>query len=399
MANTLTFDQISTVLNSIVQQATGQTAIAATDTSSFVAQANTALLTGYDTLATAISQVLSRTIFSVRPYDSKFGGLRVSNQKYGNHIRKLQMIDKSWENDQRFTLTDGASVDQYVVSKPKVLQTNFYGAQIYQRHDTIYRDQLDQAFSGPDEFASFLAMYLQNARDMIEQAHEQTARMTIANFIGAKAQKQNNYVNLLAEYNDYLGLDGTTGKTRLTIADVYKPENYTAFVRWMYGRILTYSDWLTERTQVYHVNVTGKEISRHTPKRNQRLYIYAPEMNNIRTSALSDIYHDEYLNLGSYESVNFWQSIKTPGSINVTPSYTDTDGTVKKGTAQNLKNIIGVLMDEEAAGYTVVNEWSAPTPFNAAGGYYNQYYHFTDRYWNDLTENAVVFYLADVAGD
>lgn len=399
MANTLTFDQISTVLNSIVQQATGQTAIAATDTSTFVAQANMALLTGYDTLATSISQVLSRTIFSVRPYDSKFSGLRVSNQKYGNHIRKLQMIDKSWENDQRFTLTDGDSVDQYVVSKPKVLQTNFYGAQIYQRHDTIYRDQLDQAFSGPDEFASFLAMYMQNARDMIEQAHEQTARMTIANFIGAKAQKQNNYVNLLAEYNDYLGLDGTAGKTRLTIADVYKPENYTAFVRWMYGRILTYSDWLTERTQAYHVNVTGKEISRHTPKRNQRLYIYAPEMNNIRSSVLSDIYHDEYLNLGSYESVNFWQSIKTPGSINVTPSYTDTDGTVKKGTAQNLKNIIGVLMDEEAAGYTVVNEWSAPTPFNAAGGYYNQYYHFTDRYWNDLTENAVVFYLADVGGN
>ena len=44
MANTLTFDQISTVLNDIVKQATGMETMKATDTSSFVAQAQTALL-------------------------------------------------------------------------------------------------------------------------------------------------------------------------------------------------------------------------------------------------------------------------------------------------------------------------------------------------------------------
>ena len=46
MANTLTFDQISTVLNDIVKQATGVETMKATDTSSFVAQAQTALLVG-----------------------------------------------------------------------------------------------------------------------------------------------------------------------------------------------------------------------------------------------------------------------------------------------------------------------------------------------------------------
>ena len=75
MANTLTIDQASTVLNAIVAQATGNTAIATADTKDFVTVAQTGLLAGYDPLLAAISQVLSRTIFSVRPYTRKFKSL------------------------------------------------------------------------------------------------------------------------------------------------------------------------------------------------------------------------------------------------------------------------------------------------------------------------------------
>ena len=63
-ANDLTINQISTVLGEIVGQATGSKPMAVTDTSSFVTVAQIGLKTGYDTIATAISQVLSHTIFS-----------------------------------------------------------------------------------------------------------------------------------------------------------------------------------------------------------------------------------------------------------------------------------------------------------------------------------------------
>lgn len=76
MANALTFDQISTVLNDVVKQATGVNTMKAVDTSSFVAQAQTALLVGNDRIMNSISQVVDRTIFSVRPYNAKFKGLR-----------------------------------------------------------------------------------------------------------------------------------------------------------------------------------------------------------------------------------------------------------------------------------------------------------------------------------
>ena len=165
MANDMTINQISTVLNGIVKQATGQNSLAVTDTSSFVTVAQAALKVGYDQLTTAISQVLSRTIFSVRPYTRKFGGLEVSNQRYGNHVRKLSAVDKDWVDDDRTKLVDGQSVDQYKVRKPEVQQLNFYGQETYERYMTIYRDQLDTAFSSPDEFSSFIGMMMSNVNE------------------------------------------------------------------------------------------------------------------------------------------------------------------------------------------------------------------------------------------
>lgn len=393
MPNTMTFADMSAALAAITAQATGRQTIAAIDSSSFVTQAQTALLTGYDTLATAISQVLSRTIFSVRPYRRKFGGLEVSNIRYGNHVRKLTPIDKPFEKDQRFDLTEGQSIDQFVVNKPRVVQTNFYGAETYQKHMTIYKDQLDQAFSSATEFGSFLAMMMQNARDMIEQAHENTARMIVSNLIGAKfGGDPTNVIHLVAEYNAYIG-----GGEPLTLAELRSPGNYPPFIRWVYARMLSISDMMSERSEKFHVNLNGMDdpvyIQRHTPLDRLKMYTLASEMRNIETEVFAQTFQPEFLKMVDHERVNFWQAINNPDSIEVAASYINNKGEFMKTTEGGHTGVFAVMFDEEAAGYTVVNQWAQASPFNAAGGYYNQYWHFTDRYWNDLTENAVVFAL------
>lgn len=385
-ANDLTINQISTVLGEIVGQATGSKPMAVTDTSSFVTVAQIGLKTGYDTLATAISQVLSRTIFSTRPYNRKFGGLEVSNQRYGNHVRKLSPIDKAPEDDERYSLTEGGAIDHYKVSKPLVQQTNFYGAATYQRHLTTYRDQLDMALQSPDEFSSFLSMTLTNVSDMIEQDHENTARATVANLIGGAIDLAgSNVVHCLTEYN------AITGGT-YTAETVLNPETIAGFAKYLVARINTIAKMLTERSNVFHQTINDKIVMRHTPVDKQKAYIFTDYLSKVYANVFSTVFNENYLKIADTEEVNFWQSIKTPGSINVTPAYTDSTGAIVKGKAVN-KPILAVLFDEEAAGYTVVNQWTQNTPMNAAGGYYNTYWHFTDRYWNDFTENHVVFVL------
>jgi hypothetical protein len=387
-ANDLSFNQLSTVLNSIVAQATGKNPLAITNTSEFISVAQTALKTGYDPLLQSISQVLSRTIFSTRPYYRKFGGIQVDNQKWGNITRKLNISDKDWENDVRFELVDGESVDMYRVNKPNILQTNFYGANVYERSYTIFKDQLDCAFSGPDEFARFLSMVTGNCTDMIEQAHENLARATVANYIGGKVKGDaDSCIHLLTEYNALTGL-------ALTKENVYQPANYKPFIDWVYSRIATLTELMTERSQLFHTNITGKTINRHTPLQRQRVYLYAPARFNIESMSLANTYNYNFLKMAYNETVNYWQSIQSPSKINVKPSYLKADGTITTPEAAlEQDDIFGVIFDEEALGYTVMNQWSATTPFNAKGGFSNVFFHFTDRFWNDFTENGLVLLL------
>ena len=403
MANDLSFNQLSTVLTEITNQATGVANMTPVDTSSFVTVAQTALKTGYDPLTTAISQVLSRTIFSVRPYTRKFKGLNVSNQRYGNHVRKLTAIDKPFEDDDRLKLADGESIDQYKVNKPKVLQTNFYGANQYQKSVTIYKDQLDCAFSSPDEFASFISMVMQNASDMIEQAHEETARATINNLISAihvaETQEEKGVlatanggkraINLLTLYNQ---ANGTT----LNVADVFKAANFENFIKFVFSTINTIADLMTDRNTLFSSQLTNYTVIRHTPKDRMKFYLYADFVNKINSEVYSSVFNPDFLRLVDFEKVNYWQSSLNPSQINAKVTMLKKDGTLTTNLgASTIQNVVGVLFDEEAAGYTTVNEWSQPSPFNARGGYYNQFWHFTDRYWNDFTENAVVFYISE----
>ena len=380
------FSSIDT-LNAIISQATGKTAIS-TITDNFVSAATTALGIAPDDLLNAISQVISRTIFSIRPYNRKFAGLFVDNMKWGNHVRKINIGDKDWEQNVSYDLTDGQSIDADIVSKPDILQTNFYGQCVYSKHYTIFRDQLNIALQNEEEFERFYTMLVQNTMDMIEQCHENTARATIANLIGGKiVGDTSNVIHLVTEYNDVTGLT-------LDSKTVKNPENFVPFYKWAFSRIKTISGLMTERSLQYHINITGHNIMRHTPVQNQRLYLYTPEMNNVESTIFSSVFNEQYLKMMDYEGVNFWQSIQTPMGINVKARYMLPTGVItsdSKGTATS--NILGVLMDEEAAGVTTYGARTAVTPYNARGEYTNVWWHFNDRYWNDFTENAVVFLL------
>jgi len=388
--NDMTIEQASTILNAVINQATGANkTLTDVDTKNLISVAQTVLKTGYDPMTAAISQVLSRTIFSVRPYSKKFKGLEVSAQRWGNHVRKLQMIDDTFEDDERLSLVDGQSVDMYKVKKPKPLQTNFYGEITYQKHITLYKDQLDTAFSSIGEFSSFISMVLQNQSDQITQSNEEFDRMAIANFIGGKyAGDTDSVIHLVTEYNAYAG-------TSYTTATIKDPTVYEPFIKWVFGRIKTLTGYMSERSELFHMNITNKAIKRHTPARRMKIYLYAPIMNDITASVLSDIYNDELLKMADHENVNYWQNIAVPDSIKVTPTYMNvTDGSLTVGNSPiTIENVFGVIFDEEAIGVNSCNQWSERTPMNAAGGYTNLYNHWTRRYWNDFTENGVLLLM------
>ena len=80
-------------------------------------------------------------------------------------------------------------------------------------------------------------------------------------------------------------------------------------------------------------------------------------------------------------------------TLNVTPVYMKPDGSYDTAAAQNITNLVGVIFDRDALGYTVVDETALNTPMNARGLYYNSVYTFTDRWYNDQSEKGIVLLL------
>lgn len=391
-ANVLTYNAIGTILNQIVTQATGKAQITPTSTSEFTAVAQTGLLAGYDNLMGAISQVLSRTIISTRPYYRKFQGLEADNIRYGNHVRKINYVDREWEDGSRLPLTTGVTVDDQAPTLDDVLQTNFYGQNDYEIPWTLFSNQIDVAFQNADELGAFITGKLQNISDMTEQKHESMARMILANLIAGviSINNANQIVHLVTEYNTYSGY--SPAKTLTEIRG--DAAEYSKFIKWVYGRVAQVSSMLTERAIIYHQNVTGKEISRHTPYDMQNVYLLSSERFQMEASVLADVYHDNYLRMADTAILNFWQSITTPDTINVTPTYMKADGTLETPQAAvNQANVFGVITDREAAGYTIVNQRTTSAAYNGKGEFQNFWLKFTDRYWNDFTENTVVLLM------
>ena len=390
-ANTLSYNEIGQILNQVVTQATGKAQITPTNTSEFTAVAQVGLLSGYDNLMGSVSQVISRTVISNRQYSRKFKGLEADNLRYGNHVRKINYVDRDWEDSKRLPLVTGVQVNDQAPTVDDVLQTNFYGQNDYAIPWTLFSNQMDVAFSSADELGAFISGKLQNISDMVEQKHESMARMVINNLIAGILSLNNSdqIVHLVTEYNTYVG-----NSPAKTLTELRASAEYPAFVQWIYGRVAQISAMLTERTIIYHQNVTGKEISRHTPYNKQNVYLLSEERFQMEARVLADVYHDNYLKMADTDILNFWQSIKTPNQIDIVPTYMDATGALI--TPQNSvqqSNVFGVITDVEAAGYTVVNQRTTSAAFNGVGEFQNFWLKFTDRYWNDFTENAVVLLL------
>ena len=376
------FVQAATLMNSIVEQATGKTSLAATRLEGFISQAQTALRIGTDPLLNAISTVLSKTIFSIRPYNARFKALQRDAIQWGNHVRKISFGSSGVEDIDKYDLTDNQAVDMQLVKKPDVLQTNWYSYDSYQNHYTIFDDQLDSAFTGPDEFMRFISGITTEVSNKLEQYRENFSRATLLNLIGATAN-DGRVRHLVTEYATLMGIEDST--TVLTT-------NIDGFTKWLFAELKVLSDRFAERSVLYHKAIDGHTIYRHTPKEFQRLYIYSPFLAQIDARVLSAVFNPGYLNLGEREEVSYWQSIETPDTVNVVPSQIYANGQYRDGDAYNSK-VLGILMDVEAAGTTQVHEYMAPAPHNVRGRYTTVWYSMEQRGWNDETENAVVLAL------
>ena len=399
--NTVTFQQSAAVLNSLVQQATGRSSVIATE-ADFISVAQTALTLGKDAIFNALSNVLARTIFSIRPYSASMKGLEKSLPQWGAYMRKINIVESDWKDNDayKYPVTydasqtvpsgNGLSVDPWVINKRDFIQTNFLGQSVFSDHYTVFEDQIETAFQNSTEFGQFIGMLSTNMNNKLEVCYENISRHLVTNFIGGLLAENasDRVINLLTLYNSETGGSFTT-------TTIYAPANYPAFIKWAYAKIAAIASMFKEYSVKYQTTISGKYTPKHTPYDKQKMYMLASDRYAIDSRVLADTFHDNYLTYADVETVNFWQGINSPDTINVKPTYTNTSGVVTTPTnAITQAGVFGVLFDEDAIGWARVHQNVLSTPVNPRGEYRNIFYNMRLRCFSDNCEKGVVFIIA-----
>lgn len=407
--NVITPVDIYAIINNMAKAMYGgNTTLQAINTTTFVSVGEAMLRTGYENTLNSLSMVMGRTIIASRPYTGRYRLINRYADEFAAIQRKISFFydgneaSQDWNTDlSPSQLDDGNSIDHYKIRKRYPLEMNFCGIKTLQKHYTRFRKQLKVAFRNEAEFARFYQGMLVEVYNELEMNREAESQLlTLNHLVSAYYQSLNGYpdmaINLTSGFNKKMGTNYTSAQLRTT----YLKEFMGYFVEVMKMTSLR----LRRNTVNFHMTPTKTDdagnplvLLRHTPASKQRMFLYAPLLISAESNVFPEVFNDRYLKLTNYEPVEYWQDFNTPESINLTAASTGKDG-ISVSTGQiSLPYVVGMIFDDDALAINYKLDDVLTTPVNAAADYYNTFFHWARSYNDDITENTVVFYMADPA--
>lgn len=364
-------EQLYSIVNEVAAESMGTDSIDVIDTSTLVALGDSVLSSTANTEAflNTLVQRIGKTIISYRPYTSKLTLLDIGDMEFGQIMQKTKTQMPIAIEDDTYNLTDGSSLDMYVVSKPEVHQKLFVKRTPLAFMKTFQTKALKEAFLSSEAMGNFVASIYGEIRNAIELAQENLGRLTMANYM-ANATSQQVY-DLVTLFN------AATGETQATGITALQNE---AFLRYALQTIKNVAYSMETMSTLYN---DGTE-QRHTPRNLQRIASIIQFKSALETQVDYAAFNDDYVKLASDIIVPYWQAAKSPLDIKVTD---------EEGEDAELSNVVAFIHDRDALGTYRKEEEVLTTPVNARGRYYNTYYHIDNLYFNDYSENGVVFTL------
>ena len=379
--------QVYTLLNDVVKETMGETAVVQEDLTGLVELGDTiANAVGYDAYVKSLVNHIGRVIFVNRKYSGSAPSVLMDGWEFGSILEKVSGdLPEATENES-WELTDGAVYEQDIFYQPKV-EVKFFNKKVtFEIPMSFTEKQVKQSFSSAEQMNAFLSMLYNEVDKAMTVNLDNLIMRTINNFIAETiydeygsgshtASSGVRAVNLLYEYNDANG-------TAYTVSDAL---SHPEFIRYCAYRMKLYAGRLGKISRLF--NIGGK--ARFTPSDKLHIVLLDEFAASASVYLQSDTFHDELVKLPKAETVAFFQGSGTNYDI------TDT-GTIdiKKsdGTAVKVTGVLGVMFDRDSLG--VCNrDKRTTTHYNAKGEFYSNWYKFDAEYFNDLNENFVVFFM------
>lgn len=372
--------QVYEFVNNATSEVIGDSAILQEDLSNVV-DIGTALFNGnaFDAYVRSLVNHIGKVIFVNRPYRGSAPSVLMDAWEYGSVVEKIRSEMPEAVENESWDLVDGQSYDPHVFHKP-VAQAKFFNKMTtFEIESSITEMQVKQSFSSATQLNAFVSMIFNEIEKAMTVRTDALIMRTINNMIveTAKGASANRAVNLLSKYNTLYSESLTADKA------IVSPD----FIRYAAYQIALYTDRLTRMSVLF--NEGGKQ--RFTPKDLQHIVMLSEFRAAADVFLQSGTFHDEYTKLVNAETVPFWQGSGTDyaftstGSINAKPA--------SGGDAIQVTGVLGCIFDRDALG-VMNNNQRVTTQWNAKAEFTNYFYKKDARYFNDLDENFVYFYVA-----
>lgn len=394
----MTIKQLADVLNGtlsttgILDQVTGEAAVAETDLSDIVDLGKTVLdYTGqsnanFDSFMRNLIDQVGKIMFVDRTYTSQAPNILMDSWEYGSVLEKVRCEVPDARDNATWDLFNypqnggDAYPDPFELSKPGATAKFFNSKATYEVPVTLTQVQLKEAFQSASQFGSFISMIENRIRMKITLCNDGLIMATIANLI---AQKVNagTAINLLTLYNAIAASPITADKA---LTD-------TEFLRFAAMTMGKYKKYLATASTLY--NEDG--YLTFTPA-DRLKFIANTELAKAMDAYLyADTYHNEFVELSGYDEVAFWQGsgIANGDRLKIDVDIADASEVSGKKEVQQ-DGILAVMFDRDAAAVCNQN-YRVTSIYNPRGEYTNYFYKWDAMYMNDTAENVVVFYIAD----
>jgi len=380
MPNQIEVNQIYDLCNQIFQQMTGRTDIAAVDSASLVAMGNEVSNLGKNDLwLNTLARRIGLTIDSYRVYRNSFSDLYRTQVEWGALVQKLtvEMPDAVADDMYKVGQMNGQALDHYIINNPKAKQKIFDKETPYSFFITMQEKMLTEAFLNAGAMASFVNQVFGKVQNKIEVVLEDLARVALVNMMCNLSTKQE--IKLVTMYNS------KTGSTLNPQTALFDP----AFMRFAIGMMNNIASKLETMSVLF--NTDGYD--RFTPKSEQRFYVLADFITQLETVVQYAAFNPQYVNKSVDIAVPYWQGVKEGDDVNDIAVLSKVIGKVDSKVDKTIENVVGVLFDREAIGTFRQEEKVLTTPVNARGAYYNTFWHEKQMWFNDMSENVVIFTL------
>ena len=314
---------------------------------------------------------IAKNFFDTRLYEGSDYGLFSDFQTYGGIVQRVKASLLETEDSPIWTLENGTDYFDGVYRGVSTSNKIYTQDSIWKIANSIPVEQFKQYFTSAEGVGQLIALIETTIENTIDRNIHALAKRVICQ-LAVSGKK----VHLLTQYASESGRTLTKEQALLD----------KDFLLWLSTTIQRLRDLITEWNTKYN----DGSIETFTPKEDTRVVMLSEVDKKMQAFMTSDVYHNELVSVGEYNTVNFWQNQGTDllPSLGVTAEIKVTDGE----TTTTISDCISVIHDKWSCGISARLD-KITAQYIANGDFTNYFHHIIHRRFVDTRNSAITLLL------